>query len=107
MAMISEIKAQNPQPSYMLVIDDVAINIQDKQFIDGFQNGLKTSRKDTVLTDQDLYDICLKIIQVQYPGKHQAGLIVGTLAALFGKSDNQCRFFNVAVPYQEALKQGQ
>jgi hypothetical protein len=71
------------QSQHMLVIGNVVITTQDKQFFEGFLYGFQNFQKGTVPTDQDLYMTCLKIIDVQKSGKYQSGLIVGEIAAMF------------------------
>lgn len=81
---LEEQPRQLPYP-YMFYVDNAVITAQDKQFFEGFQHGYADfliAYQGKILSDQDIYAVTMKIIDVQHTGTYQAGVITGWMTAM-------------------------
>jgi hypothetical protein len=69
----------------MIYVDTAVITTHDKQFFEGLQGGYTdflTAYQGKILSEQDIYLLIMKIVDVQRTGTYQAGFITGWMTAL-------------------------
>ncbi len=96
---LEEQPRQLPYP-YMVCVDNAVITSQDKQFFEGFQHGYTDfliAYQGKILSDQDIYALAMKIVDVQYTGTYQAGFITGWMTGMLEliPGDTKCRLIEM------------
>jgi hypothetical protein len=82
--LTEQLKQQVPYP-YMIYVDTAVITTHDKQFFEGLQNGYADfliAYQGKILSEQDVYVLIMKIVDVQRAGTYQAGFVTGWMTAM-------------------------
>ncbi len=104
------VRLQEPQRQpfpfpYMLYVDTAVITTQDTQFFAGLQNGYAdflTAYQGKILSEQDIYLLIMKIVDVRHTSTYQAGFITGWMTALLEPVAGHTTCELIEMPQNEA-----